>query len=69
MKGASEYLIKTVELNFYAHLTVQNDYGLCSLEISSARLEDAGLYIVRASNIEGQVSCSALLQVDLGEQF
>jgi len=45
----------------------QNDYGLCSLEISAARLEDSGLYIVRASNIEGQVSCSALLQVDLGQ--
>lgn len=52
---------------FYLFISIQNDYGLCSMEISSARLEDAGLYIVRASNVEGQVSCSALLQVDIGE--
>ena len=45
---------------------VQNNFGLCSLEITAVRLEDSGLYIVKASNVEGQITCSASLQVEHG---
>jgi len=52
---------------FDVFVTVQNNFGLCSLEITSARLEDSGLYIVKASNVEGQITCSASLQVEHGK--
>ena len=44
----------------------QNNFGLCSLEITSARLDDSGLYIIKASNVAGQTTCSASLQVEHG---
>lgn len=52
-------------LNFLSFLpfSSQNEYGLCSLEISKVRKEDAGTILVKAINSEGEVSCSALLEV------
>ena len=41
----------------------QNHYGLLSLEINNSKREDAGLYSVRAGNMEGEVTCSATLDV------
>ena len=51
------------------YVTVQNNFGLCSLEITAVRLEDSGLYIVKASNVEGQITCSASLQVEHGNSL
>ena len=42
---------------------LQNDYGLCSLEIQKVRKDDEGLITVKAVNSEGEVTCSAPLEV------
>ncbi|XP_013419371.1 titin homolog isoform X2 [Lingula anatina] len=42
---------------------IKNNYGLLSLEIAKATLEDAGTYTVSAMNSEGEVSCNATLDV------
>ena len=44
-------------------LSFQNNYGLASLEIANVTKDDAGLYSVRATNTEGEVACSASLDV------
>ena len=41
----------------------QNHHGLLSLEVNDVKREDAGLYSVRAANLEGEVTCSASLDV------
>jgi hypothetical protein len=52
-------------LNPSARIHISNNYGLCSLEIVKVRPDDEGLYIVTASNSEGQVSSSASLDVEV----
>ena len=41
----------------------QNNYGLLSLEISRVTKEDGGMYTVKAANLEGEVACSASLDI------
>ena len=43
--------------------SLQQYYGLCSLEIGHVRREDAGLYTVTATNPRGTISCSGTLDV------
>ena len=52
-----------LQQNFNLLLSFQNNYGLASLEIANVTKDDAGLYSVRATNTEGEVACSASLDV------
>ncbi|ELT96028.1 hypothetical protein CAPTEDRAFT_227990 [Capitella teleta] len=46
---------------------ITNEYGLCSLEISKVKKDDEGQITAKATNSEGEVSCSATLEVVDGE--
>lgn len=48
----------------YHYHVFQNNHGLLSLDISKVRDEDAGTYTVTAVNSEGEVACTATLEVE-----
>lgn len=56
----------TSKKDFQVQLFVllQNNYGLLSLEVLTARAKHAGTYTCEASNEEGTVSCSAKLEIE-----
>lgn len=41
----------------------QNSHGLLCLEISNVQREDSGMYSIKALNTEGEIACSAGLEV------
>jgi titin len=47
---------------------IANNYGLLSLEISKVTKEDGGMYTVKATNLEGEVACSASLDIQDSDQ-
>jgi len=59
--------VETNGLNYYQcrllGLSMQQYYGLCSLEIGNVRREDAGVYTVTATSPRGTITCSATLDV------
>ncbi|ESO99755.1 hypothetical protein LOTGIDRAFT_173543 [Lottia gigantea] len=46
------------------HYSVRNNYGLLSLEIQQASIQDIGSYTCEARNSEGTVTCNAYLDVE-----
>ena len=42
----------------------QNNYGLLSLEIAKVKVDDAGVYSVKATNSDGEATTSASLDVE-----
>ncbi|KAK6166181.1 hypothetical protein SNE40_022939 [Patella caerulea] len=46
------------------HYSFRNNYGLLSLEINQASIQDIGSYTCEATNSEGTVTCNAYLDVE-----
>ncbi len=57
-------------LSQHGHIDLlQNNYGLLSLEISNVSRDDQGLYSIKAANVEGEIACSAPLDVEGNKSY
>jgi len=52
------------QINEGGRFKITNNYGLVSLEINEVEKDDAGMYTVKATNLEGKCACSASLDVN-----